>query len=409
VVKLIETCEEKNYSSGAHILEKGSQDKFVFFIITGTVKIVLEIAEKHCEIELNTLEEGEFFGEMALLENTCRSATVKATQDCTVLKVEGEEFREIISKHADIKFKILSRLSKRVRNANNKIVGLQAGNLYDYFYDFNIELNTLQAAREASLIVFEQINSRATEVISSAARNHQYTKYVLSICTVLCTIIIAGFSWLGIKEYSDIRSIIDNAKGDIEKQTQEIDLLMEKINNDAKIVTQYKEKIKTIPDLQKAVNTQTLQDFYTALDTNINKAEIFYKNLPENEISVALNQLEEKAILQHKKPEDYTSLFYSILEHTKSVKNKARLYYLLLSHAVLIEKWNFKSQSFDDVFEQFQDFVDSNNNKRIKLDIADIVQVFSNQPDSQQIYFKQINDVIPSAWRASSPQTLKAD
>ena len=71
--------------------------------------------------EINTVGAGEVIGEMALLDDQPRSATMTAIDDVTALVLPVWEFRGIIKNHPDIALKLLAVLSRRLRKAENQL------------------------------------------------------------------------------------------------------------------------------------------------------------------------------------------------------------------------------------------------------------------------------------------------
>ena len=69
-----------------------------------------------------TLEEGEFFGEMSLFDNNPRSATVKAIGDIKLLEINQKNLLKKISKDPSLAFRILEKMSQRIRITDEKIL-----------------------------------------------------------------------------------------------------------------------------------------------------------------------------------------------------------------------------------------------------------------------------------------------
>src|SRR5256885_11166533 len=82
------------------------------------------------EIILSMLGPGDFFGEMALLDNEPRSATVIATEALDVVTIWRSDFLQILQENFSIAKKVLAELSKRLRNASNRIESLATMDVY---------------------------------------------------------------------------------------------------------------------------------------------------------------------------------------------------------------------------------------------------------------------------------------
>lgn len=110
----------KDYKDGSIIFEENSIGKEMYIIISGKVKISKE--KGTVETILTTLEEGEFFGEMSLFDNNPRSATAKAIGNIKLLEINQKGFLKKISKDPSLAFRILEKMSQRIRITDEKIL-----------------------------------------------------------------------------------------------------------------------------------------------------------------------------------------------------------------------------------------------------------------------------------------------
>src|SRR5437773_90653 len=83
----------------------------------GQVKITM-ISPEGKEIILSMLGSGEFFGEMSLLDDSPRSATVIATEPLEVVTIWRNDFLQILQENFSITRKVLAELSKLLRSAS---------------------------------------------------------------------------------------------------------------------------------------------------------------------------------------------------------------------------------------------------------------------------------------------------
>lgn len=102
----------------------------VFCLIReGQVKITM-ISPEGKEIILSLLGPGDFFGEMALLDDEPRSATVVATENLELVTIWRSDFLQILAENFSITRKVLKELSKRLRTASNRIESLATMDVY---------------------------------------------------------------------------------------------------------------------------------------------------------------------------------------------------------------------------------------------------------------------------------------
>ena len=123
------------FPAGSIILREGEEGDSMFIMCQGEVEITkrltLELDEdtpkERVMIRLKA-DNGVSFGEMALLENEARSATVTALTDCRLMELHREEFLDLIHHNPKMGVKILMRLaqllSQHLRKTNQEVVKL---------------------------------------------------------------------------------------------------------------------------------------------------------------------------------------------------------------------------------------------------------------------------------------------
>jgi CRP/FNR family transcriptional regulator, cyclic AMP receptor protein len=118
---LARTCQERKYSAGATLFEQGDTGVGLYILTGGTVRITqANNPDKAVEV-LGTESVGGVLGEMALLDDLPRSATITAVDDVTALLLPVWDFRATLHSHPDIAVKLLAVLSRRLRKAENRV------------------------------------------------------------------------------------------------------------------------------------------------------------------------------------------------------------------------------------------------------------------------------------------------
>ena len=121
---------EKTYHKGDIILmEDDDTNQSLFIIAKGEVKVVLT-AEDGREAILASLKEGDFFGEMSLLDGEPRSATVRAVEESRLLTIRREDFLAAMKKQPDLALTLLGEMSRRLRKSNRQISSLALMRVY---------------------------------------------------------------------------------------------------------------------------------------------------------------------------------------------------------------------------------------------------------------------------------------
>jgi CRP/FNR family cyclic AMP-dependent transcriptional regulator len=117
-------CREGNYSPGSVLISQGEKGLGLFIISKGTVRITRTNSPDGPEEVLGTAGAGDVIGEMALLDDMPRSATVTAVDDVTVISLPLWEFRitmrRILRSDPDVGLDLLAVLSRRVRKAEQR-------------------------------------------------------------------------------------------------------------------------------------------------------------------------------------------------------------------------------------------------------------------------------------------------
>ena len=108
--------------------ENEEGDSF-FCIVDGRIKVTI-LGDDGREVILSVLGRGDFSGEMALLDNEPRSATIIATEPLEIVTIWRSDFLHILSENFSITQKVLAELSKRLRNASNRIESLATMDVY---------------------------------------------------------------------------------------------------------------------------------------------------------------------------------------------------------------------------------------------------------------------------------------
>ncbi|MBI1262804.1 MAG: cyclic nucleotide-binding domain-containing protein, partial [Rhizobiales bacterium] len=103
---LVQLLHAQVVEAGTVLGRVGEEAAAMYFIMLGQVQI---------EFPLSTVElgEGEFFGEVALLESRRRSSNIRALTRCTLLKLDSDDFARFTRRHPDVRDKILAVAKER--------------------------------------------------------------------------------------------------------------------------------------------------------------------------------------------------------------------------------------------------------------------------------------------------------
>ena len=113
----------RHYESGKFIFLEDSEGEQCFFVVQGSVKVT-RLSKDGREVILAMLNEGEFFGEMALLDGESRSANVIALEETEVLTLNREDFLVVLHDYPQIAIQLLKEMAHRLRKSDRQIASL---------------------------------------------------------------------------------------------------------------------------------------------------------------------------------------------------------------------------------------------------------------------------------------------
>lgn len=106
----------ERFASGATIIEEGARGEKFYILIRGKVevlkRVVGELEEQQRQVAV--LEDGDHFGEIALLQNVPRTATIKALTPCVVITLQRKVLQHLLSKHPEINSYVVKVLQERL-------------------------------------------------------------------------------------------------------------------------------------------------------------------------------------------------------------------------------------------------------------------------------------------------------
>jgi hypothetical protein len=111
--QVAEVAQEHLYAAGAEICKEGDPGQAMYVIVSGEVEVLT--AQGAGEKRLALRGPGEFVGEMAIIEATPRSATLRAAGEVRVLIIEGQAVEVILRERPAVSIAMLRGLSRRLR------------------------------------------------------------------------------------------------------------------------------------------------------------------------------------------------------------------------------------------------------------------------------------------------------
>jgi CRP/FNR family transcriptional regulator, cyclic AMP receptor protein len=110
----------KTFPASVTLMTAEQVGEAVYFILSGTVKIHIE-QEDGSDVIMAILGPGEIVGEMSVLGQTIRSASVVTIESCVMLWMDCAAFQSCLLKSPELSYNLACTLAERLRHANEKI------------------------------------------------------------------------------------------------------------------------------------------------------------------------------------------------------------------------------------------------------------------------------------------------
>ncbi|MBL1260952.1 MAG: Crp/Fnr family transcriptional regulator [Thiotrichaceae bacterium] len=126
---IYEGAKVKGFPRNTIVIHEGDDSDSLFLILSGRVTVFLT-SEKGREVILNTQSTGEYFGELALLDDLPRSAsvmTVESSQFCVISKTA---FQKVLAHHPAIALQVIKNLTQRIRALTDNVKNLALLDVY---------------------------------------------------------------------------------------------------------------------------------------------------------------------------------------------------------------------------------------------------------------------------------------
>ena len=131
----------RTFQKGAVIVSEGDEALALYVIVGGRVKVYTSTDEGK-EIILRLLEAGEYFGELTLLDGATRSASVMATEPCTLLVLPKNKFADCWLSCPQLYLRLVKDLSTRVRQLTEDLKRVGSMDVYQRLRRLLLELAT---------------------------------------------------------------------------------------------------------------------------------------------------------------------------------------------------------------------------------------------------------------------------
>ncbi len=139
LTRIASLLSPRDVPKDAHVVTQDEPGDALFIIAKGRMKVVL-YGDNGREVILTLLKAGDFFGEMALLDDLPRSANVIALADSRVLVLKRDAFVDHIKNSPTTALNVMAEISRRLRRADEIIGNLATLDVYGRVAHLMIDL-----------------------------------------------------------------------------------------------------------------------------------------------------------------------------------------------------------------------------------------------------------------------------
>jgi CRP-like cAMP-binding protein len=116
LAQIARACDELTVEPGANLVEEGAVGDDFYLVGTGEAEVT------RGGRAVATLGPGQYFGELSLLDDAPRNATVTATTPMSLIRLRRREFSAVLDSWPGVAHKLLQQMARRLREADEKSI-----------------------------------------------------------------------------------------------------------------------------------------------------------------------------------------------------------------------------------------------------------------------------------------------
>lgn len=397
---------ERSVGPDEVILRQGEVGDSLYVIGSGSVEALLE--GDGAPIPLAIMRKGEIFGEMALIERRPRSATVRAKEPSVVLEIHGSPFRDLMDDYPDIEFRLLLKMSERLRNANEQVLRAQLKTIDEKISFLNAKLDAehkvVDASLKAASAVFDQTKLRTDEIIFSAERARDRLNKLGALVGVFATVVIGVLGGLGLKQVWDIGEV----RKTIEKHLTDAEKAKDQANTASQEATQASAALQGTIARSRAVVVEhiLLPGFNRALtERSPSNANTFYEELRKSawtsnreNYERLLNRVEFEVVQEARSTDDFAgfnALLRSMVNDATWPRARAKASYLLLAHAILFNRNDLgDGETRQGSWQELQDYLAKYPSARLTDSDVAVTTRFERESSDRRREFERLIQLV---------------
>ena len=161
---------KRRFKRGEALVEQGQKSNALFILLTGSARVMTSDSRGR-EVILATLAQGDYLGEMSIIDNEPHSATVRAEVQTDVLMLGRAEFARCLTENASMSLVVMRGLVKRLRHADRKIESLALLDVYGRVAHALLDFAVADAqGPQGQLLIKEKISRQDLAKMVGASR-----------------------------------------------------------------------------------------------------------------------------------------------------------------------------------------------------------------------------------------------
>lgn len=157
----------RSYPTNSILINEGDNTDSLYVVMEGEVKVYAS-DESGKEVILNMLGAGEYFGELALVDEEPRSASVKTMQPTRVMIIAKQDFKKALADHPDMAYNLIQSLTRQVRTLTNNVKSLALMDVYGRVAHTLLDLATKM--EDGSMVIEQKLTHQDIADMVGASR-----------------------------------------------------------------------------------------------------------------------------------------------------------------------------------------------------------------------------------------------
>ncbi len=129
VTHLEKLCVVRKYPKNTVLVTEGDESTHLYILRKGTASAYLN-SDDGRQVNLNYMHEGDYFGELSLLDGQPRSASVISVTDCEVIMISKTSFDELLRDYPEFALVLITELTGRIRKLTDSVKDLALLDVY---------------------------------------------------------------------------------------------------------------------------------------------------------------------------------------------------------------------------------------------------------------------------------------